>query len=64
MLMVKGTLKNGFEYEVDLDKMRSMRFIDALAELEENPLAMSKIVLMAFGSDQREKLYTHRKNRR
>lgn len=59
MKIVTGTLKNGFEYEVDLDKMDSMRFLDLIAEAKEDATAFSRLVKMTFGTEQREALYRH-----
>lgn len=56
--MKKGTLKNGFEFEVDEKVMDDMEFIDLLAEADDgNPLQFSKAALILLGKDQRKRLY-------
>lgn len=56
--MKKGTLKNGFEFEVDEKVMDDMEFIDLLAEADDgNPLRFSKATLILLGKDQRKRLY-------
>lgn len=58
--IVKGTLQCGFEYEVDMVRTRSMRFVDALAEASgENGLAFSTAFKILLGAEQREKLYKY-----
>ena len=59
MARFTGTLKNGFQYDVDSDVLTGMRFLDALADTDENPLLFNKAVRMLLGSDQREELYKH-----
>lgn len=56
--MKKGTLKNGFEFEVDEKVMDDMEFIDLLAEADDgNPLRFSQATLLLLGRDQRKRLY-------
>lgn len=60
---MKGKLENGFEYTLDIEKMSSMEFIDALSEAEDgNPLSMSKACLMMLGKEQRKRLYDFIRN--
>lgn len=56
---LKGTLRCGFEYEIDMQNATSMRFIDALEESEENGLAFSRAIKILLGKDQREALYKY-----
>lgn len=59
----KGTLKNGFVYEVDENVLDDMRLVDAIAEAEgENPLKVSKVVTMVLGDEQKERLYKSLEN--
>lgn len=55
--MIRGKMENGFEFEVDENKLDDMEFIDALAEMEANPLAFPRVCLMLLGREQRAKLY-------
>lgn len=57
---MKGTTKSGFEYEIAESAFENMELIDALAEAGgENPLAISKVCLLVFGREQRDRLYNH-----
>lgn len=56
---MKGTLKSGFEFEVADDVCDNMELLDAVVDADENPLAVSKIVKLLLGEDQRRALYDH-----
>lgn len=57
--MKKGTLENGFKYEVDENILDDMELLDALAEAEENPLKISIVSKKILGTEQRKRLYDH-----
>lgn len=58
--MKKGTLKNGFDFEVDETLLDDMELIDALAEAQgENPTMISVVVKKLLGTEQRKALYDH-----
>lgn len=56
---MKGTLTNGFEYNIDEKYLDNMELVDALSEIEDNPLHISKVCTLLFGKDQKKKLYDH-----
>ena len=60
--MVKGKTSTGFEFEIDEQKLDDMEFMDALAEVDENPLKFSKVMKMMLGEEQRQRLYDHLRN--
>ncbi len=53
---IKGKLACGFEFEIDGAALDNMELIDAIAECDKNPLAVSTVVSMLLG-DQKKKLY-------
>lgn len=57
--MIKGKLKSGFEFEIPEESINSMELLDTIVEMESNPLAVSKVVKMLLGDDQRRRLYDH-----
>ncbi len=57
--MYKGETKTGFKFEVPKEALDNMELVDAIAELEENPLMVSKVTKLLLGTDQRKKLYDH-----
>ena len=57
--MVNGTTTAGFEFELDEKVLDNMELVDALAESEENPAAISRVCLLLLGKAQRSRLYDH-----
>ena len=57
--MICGKLESGFEYEIAEEVRDNMELLDAIVEADENPLAVSKVVKLLLGEDQRRKLYDH-----
>ena len=57
--MVKGNLKSGFAFEIDVEALNDMRFVEALADVEKNGLALPKVCEMMLGREQKERLYEH-----
>lgn len=47
-------LSCGVEIEVDMSVMNDMELVDALAEDENNPIALSKICKFLFGEKRKE----------
>ena len=58
-MIMRGKLESGFEYEVAEEVRDNMELLDAIVEAEENPLAVSKVVKLLLGEDQRRSLYNH-----
>lgn len=58
--MIKGETRSGFQFEVEENALDNMELVDALAEADgDSPMAVSKVVLMLLGKEQRQKLYDH-----
>lgn len=57
--MIRGKLESGFEYEIAEEVRDNMELLDAIVEAEENPLAVSKVVQLLLGNEQRKQLYDH-----
>ncbi len=57
--MIRGKLESGFEYEVAEEVRDNMELLDAIVEADENPLAVSKVVKLLLGENQRRRLYDH-----
>ena len=56
---MKGYLDNGFEFELDENKLDDARFFEELSHIEDNPFSMFKIIEMMLGKEQKERLYKH-----
>lgn len=57
--MIEGKLKSGFEYKIEDHVLDNMELLDAIAEVDQNPMVLSKVLKMLLGDDQRKKLYDH-----
>ena len=50
---------SGFEFEIEDGVLDNMELLDAIAELEENPLKLTKVVKLLLGEETKERLYDH-----
>lgn len=58
--MLKGETKSGFQYEIPDNVFDNMELVDAIAEAaEDDNAAISRIVKLTLGAEQRKKLYDH-----
>ena len=57
--MIRGKLESGFEYEIAEEVRDNMELLDAIVEAEESPLAVSKVVQLLLGKEQKKLLYDH-----
>lgn len=53
---IKGITADGFEYEINSKRIENYELIEALAEVDENPLFLPKVIKLLFGVDQEKKL--------
>ena len=56
--LLKGKTTAGFEYQVDAEALNDMELLDAIAEVDENPLKLSKVIRLVLG-DQKAAFYDH-----
>ncbi|MGM0143761.1 hypothetical protein IGJ94_000288 [Enterococcus sp. AZ153] len=56
---MKGKTKSGFEYKISKERLDNYELLEAIIELETNPLTLSKVVIMLLGKEQTEKLKDH-----
>lgn len=57
--MIEGKLKSGFEYKIEDHVLDNMELLDAIAEVDQNSMVISKVLKMLLGDEQRKKLYDH-----
>ena len=57
--MIKGKTKSGFSYELDKERLNNYELLEAIEELEENPLVLSRVVNLLLGKEQTKKLKDH-----
>ena len=56
---ISGITKTGFAYQIHEEALDDMELLDAIAEIDGNPLAISKVLKMLLGEQQRKELYDH-----
>lgn len=57
--MITGKTKSGFSYELDKERLNNYELLEAIEELEENPLVLSRVVNLLLGKEQTKKLKDH-----
>ncbi len=57
--MITGTTTSGFAYEVPESALDNMELVDAISESEQNPVALSTILQLLLGQEQKKRLYDH-----
>ena len=60
--MIKGKTSSGFEFEISKDVVNNYELVENLAELEDNPLILAKVIKQILGEEQTEKLKNHVRN--
>lgn len=60
--MIKGKTSSGFEFEISKDVVNDYELVENLAELEDNPLILAKVIKQILGEEQTEKLKNHVRN--
>lgn len=56
---MKGKTSTGFEFDIEDERLDDMELVDIMAEIDENPLLMSKLCKMLLGDEQKKRLYDH-----
>lgn len=57
--MIQGKTKSGFPYQLDEKRLNNYELLEAVGDMEDNPLVLSKIVNLVLGVDQAKKLKDH-----
>jgi len=57
--MVKGTTKSGFEYAIPKENLNNYELVEALGEVEDNPLLIARTIDLLLGKEQKEALKNH-----
>lgn len=61
-MKASGTTASGFKYEISDSVKNDYELVEALSELEENPLLLTKIVTKVLGKEQSKNLKDHLRN--
>lgn len=54
--MFKGKTKGGFAYQISDERMNNYELVEAINELEDNPLGITRVVGMLLGRNQANRL--------
>lgn len=57
--MIKGKTKTGFEYEINPESLNNYELIEDIAEMDTNPLMLTKVVKQMLGNDENKRLKDH-----
>lgn len=57
--MIEGKTDSGFEYKISKDVANDYELVEALGELDTNPLLLSTIVNKVLGKEQTNRLKEH-----
>lgn len=56
---IKGKTQSGFAYEIEEARLNNYELLEAVGELEDNPMVISKMVIMLLGKEQTNRLKDH-----
>ncbi len=59
MIKLEGKTTTGFEYKIKESAINNFELIDALSELEDNPLLLPIILKLLLGEKQKKALLNH-----
>lgn len=54
--MIKGKTKSGFKYEISDENINDYELFEVMAEIDENPLLLPKLLKMLLGAEQKDAL--------
>ena len=57
--MVKGTTKSGLEYAIPKENLNNYELVEALGEVQDNPLLIARTIDLLLGKEQKEALKNH-----
>lgn len=56
---ISGETKSGFSYSIEEAHLNNYELLETIGELEDNPMVISKMVVMLLGKEQTNKLKDH-----
>ena len=60
--MLKGKTSTGFQFQIAEGALDNYELVEALADIETDPLSVTKVVTLLLGKEQKEKLKDHVRN--
>lgn len=59
MDIIKGKTESGFEFEIEKAQLDNYELFEAIAELEEKPMTITKVIKLLLGDEQKKRLVDH-----
>ena len=60
--MLKGKTSTGFQFQIAEGALDNYELVEALADIESDPLSVTTVVTLLLGKEQKEKLKDHVRN--
>lgn len=57
--MIEGTTATGFNFRIEDEALNNFELLEFMADIEEKPQLMPKVVRMLLGEEQKNALYDH-----
>lgn len=57
--MINGKTSSGFAYKISDEAANNFELLEVMAEVEDNPLRLPRVVQLLLGDDQKKKLFDH-----
>lgn len=57
--MLKGKTSTGFEFSIPKNTLDNYELVEAVGDIDTNPLAVTKVVNLLLGKEQKEQLKEH-----
>lgn len=57
--MISGKTKSGFKYSVAEERLNNYELLEAISELEEDPMVLTRVVDLLLGKEQKKTLKDH-----
>ncbi|RDW21042.1 hypothetical protein CWR48_04310 [Oceanobacillus arenosus] len=57
--MIEGKTKSGFEYKISKARLDNYELVEAIGDLDTNPLAITKVVDLLLGKENKDSLKEH-----
>lgn len=57
--MLKGKTSTGFSYQISEERLNNYELLEAIGQLEDNPLVLAKVIQLLLGPDLAKKLKDH-----
>lgn len=57
--MLKGKTPSGFEYEISDENLNNFELLEAMAEIEDDPLQVPRVIRLLLGKEGKNRLMDH-----